>query len=117
MNLSDAYKSVIDLDSAPIVLTDLRHTIVYMNPSAQLRYAKWGGAGLVGQSLLACHNENSCRIIQETVAWFSESQKNNKKFTHYRHGCDVYMVALRNDAGELIGYYEKHESRKREQTK
>ena len=27
---------------------------------------------------------------------------------------DVYMVALRNDAGELIAYYEKHEYRNRE---
>lgn len=24
---------------------------------------------------------------------------------------DVYMVALRNDSGDLIGYYEKHEYR------
>lgn len=117
MNLSDAFKSIIDLDTAPVVLTDLSHTIVYMNPSAQSRYAKRGGAGLVGQSLLACHNENSCRIIHETVAWFSESKENNKKFLHFRHSCDVYMVALRDDTGELIGYYEKHESRKREQVK
>lgn len=26
----------------------------------------------------------------------------------------VYMVALRDDAGQLIGYYEKHEYRNRE---
>ena len=26
----------------------------------------------------------------------------------------VYMVALRDDAGKLIGYYEKHDSRKAE---
>ena len=27
---------------------------------------------------------------------------------------DVYMVALRNEVGELIAYYEKHEYRNRE---
>lgn len=29
----------------------------------------------------------------------------------------VYMVALRDDAGQLIGYYEKHEYRSRETMK
>lgn len=29
----------------------------------------------------------------------------------------VYMVALRDDAGKLIGYYEKHEYRNRETMK
>lgn len=29
----------------------------------------------------------------------------------------VYMVALRDDAGKLIGYYEKHEYRNRETRK
>lgn len=29
----------------------------------------------------------------------------------------VYMVALRDDAGQLIGYYEKHEYRNRETMK
>ena len=27
---------------------------------------------------------------------------------------DVYMVALRDESGDLIGYYEKHEYRNRE---
>ena len=30
---------------------------------------------------------------------------------------DVYMIALRNEAGELIAYYEKHEYRDRETMK
>ena len=30
---------------------------------------------------------------------------------------DVYMVALRNDEGDLIAYYEKHEYRNRETMK
>ena len=29
----------------------------------------------------------------------------------------VYMAALRDDAGQLIGYYEKHEYRNRETMK
>ena len=30
---------------------------------------------------------------------------------------DVYMVALRDEDGKLIGYYEKHEYRNRETAK
>ena len=38
---------------------------------------------------------------------------NNKVYTfrNEKENKDVYMIALRNDAGELIGYYEKHEYR------
>ena len=78
------FKSVIDADDAPVVICDLEHTIVYMNPTAVKRYEKRGGAALVGRSIKGCHNGDSK---------------------------DVYMIALRNDEGELIGYYEKHEYR------
>ncbi len=38
---------------------------------------------------------------------------NNKVYTfrNEKENKDVYMIALRNDEGELIGYYEKHEYR------
>jgi hypothetical protein len=35
-------------------------------------------------------------------------------FYNEKQNKDVYMVALRDDTGELIGYYEKHEYRNRE---
>lgn len=56
MDLNPYFKSVLEQDTAAIVLCDLNHTI-------------------------------------------------------------VYMVALRDDAGKLIGYYEKHEYRNRETMK
>ena len=45
-----------------------------------------------------------------------ESKDNNIIYT-YRNdeeNKDVYMVALRDDDGTLIGYYEKHEYRNKE---
>lgn len=44
MNLQDAFQSIVDTDDAPVVITGLDHTIVYMNPAAQSRHAKRGGA-------------------------------------------------------------------------
>lgn len=106
-------KSVLEQDRASIVLCDLNHTIVYMNPSAKVRYEKRGGAELVGKSLLDCHNEKSCEMIEKIVSWFAESPANNMIYTYHneKENKDVYMVALRDNTGNLIGYYEKHEYR------
>lgn len=113
MELSVFFKSVIDADNMPVVLCDTNHTIIYMNPSAVERYAKRGGADIIGHSLLSCHNEESNSIIRMVLSWFEESKDNNKVFTLHidKENHDVYMVALRDDNGNLIGYYEKHECR------
>ena len=111
--LNQMMKSVLEQDRAAVVLCDLSHTIVYMNPAAQRNYEKWGGKELIGKSLLACHNPNSNEIIKKVVAWFEESPKNNMIYTfkNEKQNKDVYMVALRDDNQKLIGYYEKHEYR------
>lgn len=67
MELSVFFKSVIDQDLAPVVLCGLDHTIIYMNPAAIRNYAKRGGEKLIGQSLLACHDPHSQKLIQRTV--------------------------------------------------
>ena len=119
MELSVYMKSIIDMDRASVVICDLDHKIIYMNPAAVKRYAKRGGAALVGKSLLDCHNENSNVIIKKVVGWFLESTDNNMIYTYHneKENKDVYMVALRDDRGAVIGYYEKHEYRDRETAK
>lgn len=113
MELSVFFKSVIDQDAASVVLCDLNHTILYMNPAAVRSYAKRGGESLIGKSLLDCHNPHSQELIRKTVAWFRESPANNRvfEFHHEKDNRDVYTIALRDETGRLIGYYEKHEYR------
>ena len=119
MELNAFFKSIIDQDREHVVICDLQHTILYMNPSAIRDYAKYGGAALLGRSLMHCHNPQSVAIIEKVVAWFAADPSHNLIFTHYdaKHDRDVYMVALRDADGTLIGYYEKHESRKLETMK
>lgn len=107
------FKSVIDADEAPVVICDLSHTVVYMNPAAVKRYEKRGGAALIGRSLMGCHNADSNDKIERVIAWFKKDPANNKVYTFHneKENKDVYMIALRNDSGELIGYYEKQEYR------
>lgn len=100
-------------DRAPIVICDLSHIIVYMNPAAVKNYEKYGGEALLGQSLLSCHNEKSCEMINRVVEWFKKDKNNNIVYTfkNVKLNKDVYMVALRDEEENLIGYYEKHEFR------
>ena len=37
-NLNEIYKSVLEADRAAVVICDLEHTIIYMNPTAIRRY-------------------------------------------------------------------------------
>lgn len=103
------FKSIIETDRSAVVICDLSHTIVYMNKVAIQRYHK----DLTGSSLLDCHNARSNEIIIKIVDWFGKSTKNNMIYTFHneKENKDVYMVALRDDEGTLIGYYEKHEYR------
>lgn len=110
--LNKLFKSILDQDIAPIVICDINHIIVYMNPTAIERYHK----DLTGSSIKDCHNSKSNEMIEKVVDWFKESQENNVIYTYYneKENKDVYMVALRDGQGALIGYYEKHEYRNRE---
>lgn len=116
MDLYPFLKSMADADRSEIVICNLKHEIIYMNPAAAERYAGYGGACLLGTSLLNCHNEDSCQKIIRVISYFKERPESDIVYTFHkeRESEDVYMVALRNGEGELIGYYEKHERRKAE---
>jgi PAS domain-containing protein len=109
------YKSVLDQDRAAVVICNLQHEIIYMNPAAVQNYEKWGGDKLIGASLLDCHNPESGEKIRRVVDWFSKDESHNivHTFHNEKQNKDGYMVALRED-GKLIGYYEKHEYRNAE---
>ena len=110
MELTPFFRSVLEQDDAPVVLCDLAHTILYMNPSAVIHYQRQGGAALVGKNLLACHSPAANRKIADVLAYFASSPEHNKVYTfrNTEENKDVYMIALRDEAGTLIGYYEKH---------
>ena len=119
MELTSFFKSVIDQERAPVVVCDLEHTIIYMNKAATRRYAKNGGKALLGKSLLNCHMPKAREIINQVLDWFRADKDHNiiYEFRNDEENKDVYMVALRDDGGNLIGYYEKHEYRNRETAK
>ena len=90
MELYKLFKSILDQDTAPVVVCDLEHIIVYMNPSAIERYHK----DLTGASMKDCHPASANEMIDKVVAWFKES---NDKGTLYRFRsiCKVRQSAYR----------------------
>ena len=78
-----------------------------------------GGEALLGKSLLNCHTPKAREIINQVLDWFRSDKDHNiiYEFRNDEENKDVYMVALRDDGGNLIGYYEKHEYRNRETAK
>ena len=114
-NMMKFYKSILEHDRSAVVICNLKHEIIYMNPAAVNSYEKWGGNKLLGKCLLDCHNPESREKIQQVVDWFKVDENHNIVYTFHneKQNKDVYMVALRYE-GELIGYYEKHEYRNRE---
>ena len=118
MELSAYFKSIVNQDICAVVICDTQHRIIYMNPSPVKRYEKRGGNALVGKSLMNCHNSDSNNKIEKVMEWFRADRNNNRIFIYHnpKENKDAYMIALRNDGGELIGYYEKHEYRTAETT-
>jgi len=110
--IEQLFKSLIDQETAPVVICDLDSTIVYMNPASIARYH----GNLTGKNLKDCHNADSNAKIEKVLAWFKASTQNNCVYTsrNDKENKDVYMIALRDADGTLIGYYEKHAYRSRE---
>ena len=110
--LNALLKSVLDADKAPVVICNMASEVVYMNPASIAHYHR----DLTGKSIQSCHPAAANEKIARVLAWFEKSKENNIVYTfrNDRENKDVYMVALRDESGNLIGYYEKHEYRNRE---
>ncbi len=102
----------------PVVICDNSHIVIYMNPAAVEHYSSEGGKSILGLCIFDCHNPQSNDKIRKVFDWFAKDKKNNIIHTFYnpRTNKDVYMVALRDENGDLIGYYEKHVIRTKDES-
>lgn len=104
------FKSIIDQDVNEIVICDLDTNIIYMNPAAIRHHEKRGGKALIGTSMMRFLGTECQNKVCKGLAWFKESKDHNIIYTIHndKYDRDEYMVALRDEEGNLIGYYEKH---------
>ena len=116
MELGAYFKSIIDQDRAAVVICSLDHKIIYMNPAQLPIIISMAEQNCLAKAFWTVTGAHSNERIKEVVAWFAKSEENNLIYTSHneKQNKDVYMVALRDADKKLIGYYEKHEYRNKE---
>ena len=89
----------------PFLFADTDHIIRYMNKAAVAHYEQ--GLGLIGTSLLACHNSESNRVIEDVFEQMQADLDERLITDNKKHR--IYMRAVRDEDGRLLGYYERYE--------
>jgi len=100
---------ILDSIPYPIVFVDCRHIIRYLNKAAKYHYyTERGYSDLIGKSLFDCHKEQS----KEKILAVFEAIKNhgNEVFLGISvKNQRIYINPVRDENGELIGYFERFE--------
>jgi len=97
--------NLLDSLKEPYLFVDTDHVVRYLNRSALAHYEQ--GAGLLGTSIFDCHNAESNAMIREVFAALLAGEEERLITDNEKHR--IYMRAVRDEHGELIGYYERYE--------
>jgi DUF438 domain-containing protein len=89
----------------PVVFVDTTHTVRYINKAAERHYEE--GRTLLGRSIMACHNAASNAVIREVFAALQAGEDERLITDSPKHR--IYMRAVRDADGALMGYYERYE--------
>ncbi len=98
-------RALLDSLKHPLLFADTQHIIRYMNRAAVSHYER--GRDLIGTSLLDCHNSESQAIIREIFLALQQGLEERMITDNENHR--IYMRAVRDEAGKLLGYYERFE--------
>jgi DUF438 domain-containing protein len=100
---------ILDALPFPVVFVDVGHTIRFLNKRAKYHYYdERGYRDLVGASVFKCHNEQS----RERITGIVEKLKNHGReilLGVNEKNERVFVTPVRNNEGELIGYFERFE--------
>ena len=89
----------------PILFADTNHIVQYINKVAIAHYSE--GEKLLKTNLLECHNEESQKMMIEILSEMQDGLE--EKLITDNEKYRIFMRAVRNDKGELIGYFERYE--------
>jgi DUF438 domain-containing protein len=98
--------AILDSFKDPVLFTDTDHIVRYMNKVAMSFYKE--GKDLIGKSLFNCHNAESQREIIDILAAMRAGKVEERLITDNEEK-RVYMRAVRDQKGQVIGYYERYE--------
>jgi PAS domain-containing protein len=98
--------AILDSQKDPILFADTGHVTRYMNKAAIAHYEE--GEGLIGRSLLDCHNEASQQMMIEILAAMQDEGLEERLITDDKEH-RIYMRAVLDVDGQVLGYYERYE--------
>jgi len=98
--------AILDSLKYPVLFTDINHIVRYMNKAAVNHYE--GGESLIGTSLFECHNEQSRNKILEIMD-LMQAGKEDEQLISDEEGHLIFMRAVRDADGKVLGYYERYE--------
>lgn len=109
MDINRIMESILDSIPYPIVFVDCEHIIRYLNREAKHRYYQERGHNdLIGKSIFECHNEKSKLIIEKIFKEFVNHGEEAFLRLNVRNE-RIYMTPIRDEKGNLIGYFERFE--------
>ena len=98
--------AILDSLKDPVLVADPQHVTRYMNRAAIAYYQE--GESLIGRSLLDCHNQVSQQTMIEILAAMQSEGLVERLITdNEKHR--IYMRAVRDGEGRVLGYYERYE--------
>ncbi|MHA1448278.1 MAG: PAS domain-containing protein [Candidatus Hodarchaeales archaeon] len=102
----DLFLSILNSIQSEIVFCDVNHTVLFINDHAKEKYKDSGLK--IGDSIFSCHKkEDSHRIIKESFARLEKGENRTLLYKSEKTGPDVYLVAVRDNNGKLLGYWEQ----------
>lgn len=97
---------ILDAYAYEIVFVDRNHIVQYMNKTAKQRY---GNRVQIGNSIFNCHNENSKVKIEAFLKRADAGEDEMFELFNGKTGEREFFVPVRNNQGQVIGYFERHE--------
>ena len=101
--------ALLDSIQEPIVFVDNDHVIQYLNPAAMRKHEAAGYGGLLCKSVMDCHSPESQEKIRRIYAQLKDGSNEVLEKVNKR-GQKVFVRAVRDEDGKLLGYYERYES-------
>ena len=106
-------QAILDAIPYPIVFVDTSHVIRFLNKKAKYQYYQERGySELIGKSLFDCHLVSSKENILEIVEKFSNHGQEVFLTVNVKNE-RIYVTPVRNEQGELMGYFERYELNQR----
>ncbi len=99
------FQSLLNSIKDPILFADTNHIVQYMNKAGIKHYDE--GEELLQSDLLKCHNEESQKMMIEILAEMHTGLE--EKMITDNEKYRIFMRAVRDEKGNLLGYFERYE--------